>query len=304
MTTIFALPKPFEAHAGIIQANAIRSWANLQPSCEILLIGDEPGTKEMADEIKAAHIPDVKRNQWGTPLISDIFNSAHRAASYPTMCYINSDIILPGNFTTQISRISLNDFLCVGRRWNTNVREYIDYHDRDWEEKLQEKVHKQGRLFLWSALDYFVFPKHLYTEVPPFAVGRPSWDNWMIYHARICDIPVIDATKSILAVHQSHGYSHISSNERKIAEKNDNIKLTGGAEHFFHAGHATLVLTQKGLKPALSPIYLYFRLSSLIVQKKWLKFLHPLIKAVNKTLRLLYYLLLKHRLPPKPISEQ
>jgi len=304
MITIFALPKPFEGHTGVIQSNAIRSWANLKPSCEILLIGDEPGIKEMAGEIKATHIPHVKRNQWGTPLIDDIFNSAHEAASYPFMCYINSDIILPGNFTTQISKVSLKEFLCIGRRWNTDIREFIDFQNPDWEMNINEKAHGQGGLFLWSALDYFVFPGHLYTEVPPFAVGRPSWDNWMIYHARVRDIPVIDATKSIMAIHQNHGYSHIGSDERKIAEKNYNIKLTGGTEHFFHAGHATRILTRKGVKPALSPVYLYYRLNSLVVRKKWLKFLYPVIKVINKSLRFLYYLLLKRYLPPKPIAEQ
>ena len=41
--TIFAIPKTFEGHIGIIQRNAIRSWAQLA-GIEILLLGDEPGT--------------------------------------------------------------------------------------------------------------------------------------------------------------------------------------------------------------------------------------------------------------------
>ena len=38
--TIFAMPKAFSGHTGMIQNNAIRSWARLDPKPEILLFGD------------------------------------------------------------------------------------------------------------------------------------------------------------------------------------------------------------------------------------------------------------------------
>ena len=47
--------------------------------------------------------------------------------------------------------------------------------------------------------------------MPPFIIGRPGWDNWMIYHCRMNDIDVIDATSSITAVHQNHDYLHVPS---------------------------------------------------------------------------------------------
>jgi hypothetical protein len=47
-----------------------------------------------------------------------------------------------------------------------------------------------------------------FKNLPDLAVGRAWWDNWMIYNAKRHGIPVIDATKMVLAVHQNHDYSH------------------------------------------------------------------------------------------------
>jgi hypothetical protein len=61
-----------------------------------------------------------------------------------------------------------------------------------------------------SAIDYFLFPAGTgLWEIPPFAVGRPGWDNWMIYHAISRRLPVIDVTAGVLALHQNHGYQHV-----------------------------------------------------------------------------------------------
>ena len=52
MLTIFAIPKPFQGHVSIIQRNAIQSWTKLHPDCEVILLGDEPGTGTVAAEFK------------------------------------------------------------------------------------------------------------------------------------------------------------------------------------------------------------------------------------------------------------
>jgi hypothetical protein len=46
MLTIFAIPKPFRGHIGVIQRNAICSWLELRQACEIILLGDDEGTAE------------------------------------------------------------------------------------------------------------------------------------------------------------------------------------------------------------------------------------------------------------------
>src|SRR5712691_9090902 len=98
MLTIFALPKRFRGHFGVIQRNAISQWARLRPRPEILLFGNEEGTGEIALELGVRHIPEMKCNEYGTPLLSDLFAKAHALASHDILCYVNADIMLLGDF--------------------------------------------------------------------------------------------------------------------------------------------------------------------------------------------------------------
>ena len=69
----------------------------------------------------------------------------------------------------------------------------------------------------------------MYPKLPEFVVGRWGWDNWLIWKARRCMVPVIDCSKNIIAIHQNHGYKYhnISSIEdsKKGSEAKHNIKL-------------------------------------------------------------------------------
>lgn len=53
--TLFTIPKAFADHIGVIQRNAIGSWARLQrenqPRPEIILFGNDPGTAEISREL-------------------------------------------------------------------------------------------------------------------------------------------------------------------------------------------------------------------------------------------------------------
>ena len=51
MLSMFALPKPFKGHIGVIQRNAIASWARLPSKPEIILFGDEEGTAQAARDL-------------------------------------------------------------------------------------------------------------------------------------------------------------------------------------------------------------------------------------------------------------
>jgi len=73
--TLFTTAKPFAGHSAIIQRNALGSWSRLQPRPEILLIGDEEGYEEAAAGVGAVRVPDLERNEFGTPLVSEIFRS-------------------------------------------------------------------------------------------------------------------------------------------------------------------------------------------------------------------------------------
>jgi len=90
LLAIIGMPKPFLGHIGIIQRNAITSWTKLQPRPEVLLFGREEGAAECAADLGLVHIPEVARNQHGTPLLADLFARAEKRTTYDTLAYVNA----------------------------------------------------------------------------------------------------------------------------------------------------------------------------------------------------------------------
>ncbi|MGF1542843.1 MAG: glycosyltransferase [Pleurocapsa sp.] len=208
--TIFAIPKPFEGHIGIIQENAIISWTLLNPRPEIILFGDELGTKEISQKLGLIHFSSVKRNQYGTPLLDGIFAQAHRQASHEVLAYVNADLILFDDFLLTVASVTeqLKDFLIIGRRWNLEIERHLEFKS-DWQERLKQKVEIKGCLAPQNCKDYFVFPKNLGQNIPSFAVGRGYWDTWMVNQSLARGYPVVDASLTNTVVHQDHDYAHL-----------------------------------------------------------------------------------------------
>lgn len=257
---MFSIPKLFRGHAGTIQTNAIQSWTLLRPTCEIILFGDEDGTAETAARFGVRHVPEVTRNEFGTPLLNSSFKNAQEIACSRLLCYVNADVILLSDFMAAVERVRrwsflfLNrSFLMVGRRWNVDIDRAWDFGTDDWQTRVRDHVMRSGSLYSTSAIDYFVFTRGLWGSIPPFAIGRPGWDNWMIYRARFLGAPVINATSAVMAVHQNHDYSHNTSGKTGIFEGPEarrNRALSGGSKHFFSIVDATWSLTPRWLRPA------------------------------------------------------
>jgi len=253
MLTLFALPKPFEGHIGVIQRNAIRSWAKLS-AVEIILLGGEAGTAEMAADVGAAHIVEVERNQFGTPLVSSCFAVAAAASKGELMAYVNSDIILMDDFRRAVDRVARlkRRFLMAGRRTDLDVRDSLAL-SAGWEVDLRERAHREGHLIGPGAIDYFVFRRGLWPLIPPFAIGRWVWDNWLLYEAVRSGSTLIDATPSVLAVHQAHGYDHFDApGPTRVdgPESDANHALHPDPITWFELNHASRVLHPHGLLPA------------------------------------------------------
>lgn len=204
------MPKPFDGHIGVIQRNAITSWTLLQPRPEIILLGNESGIAEISAELGLRNIADIKRNEKSTPYLDDIFAKAQEAATQPIVCYVNSDIILTSDFMQASAGAAAwgSQFLMAGRRWDIDITEPINFEQPNWEERLRDDVAARAKKRSVSWVDYFVFPRGMYKEVPPLLLGRMWWDNWLVWKARDMNVPVIDASPRVRAIHQNHGYGH------------------------------------------------------------------------------------------------
>lgn len=213
MITFFTIPKPFAGHIGTIQRNALRSWARLAPDVQVIAIGEHD------DGLGVEHAPEVARNEHGTPLLDDSFRIAEERAQHDVLCYANADILLPASFADAV-RIARRraPFLMIGECWNVRVDGEIDV------------VPDGGRKRGADAIDYFVYSRGLYDEVPPFAVGRTVFDNWLVWYARASGATVVDATSAVHAAHQDHSYGHVGTLAalRTSPEALENRRLTGG----------------------------------------------------------------------------
>lgn len=262
MLTLFTIPKSFSNEFDHIQRNALRSWKEIMPGSEILIFGDDEGVSEAAEEFGFRYIPEVERNTFGTPIISDIFAKAEGLARYDTLMYINADIILLSDPTEACKHISSSQFLVVGRRWDLDVGERLSFEDSKWKDILRERITKEGKIHGHSGIDYVMFSRGLFRDMPEFAVGRTLWDNWFLWKAHQQGVLLIDATEFVTIVHQNHGYSHHAKGSKGVwkgPESAINRKLAGGYGHAFTIRDADFILFPGGLRR--SPVTVYRILS-------------------------------------------
>lgn len=266
MFTLFCVPKPFSGHIGVIQRNALRSWLRLQPPPQILVLGDEEGAAETALELGLQHVPEVARNEHGTPLVNHVFATAENRAEHPLLAYVNADIVLMSDFGAAIAILARRSapFLMVGRRWDLDLRQPIDFAE-NWESVLGQRVREEGRLHGPTGIDYFVFRRGLWPSIPPFAIGRTTWDNWLLYDARRRGAALIDATAVVTPIHQNHEYTGFVGGAGELWNSEEalrNLKLAGGYARTMSIRDANRQLTRRGTKPAVGNSF--FRIVGLL----------------------------------------
>jgi hypothetical protein len=253
--TFASLPKPFVGHFGVIQRNAIRSWARLNPKPEILLFGTDEGVAEMAAEVGATHVPQMLRNEFNTPLIHNILDEGQKRAKNDIFCFINADIFLFPEFMDAVQRVTqwAEKFLMIGDTHCLDLDTEVDFNDPQWEEKLRARTLQEGK---WRVvgMDYFVFRKNEFSHMPPFAV-RPYFDNWFVWDARKRNTPVIDASKFVLSIHQNHPYPPMVGQQpgmHKGTEAQINLELLGGKDHAYRLMESDYVMSSSGvIRPSL-----------------------------------------------------
>jgi hypothetical protein len=253
--TFFTTAKPFLGHIGVIQRNALRSWTLLHPGVEVILFGEDAGAAEVAQELGLRHEPQVERNEFGTIRIDAMFSRAQELARHDVVCYSNCDIIFLPDFCAAIQRIKLaqSKFLATGRRWNLDIGGPIDFSAANWHGELKNRtLRANGRQSRWF-MDYFAFSRGFFgNDIPPLAVGRIYWDNWLLWKACTSGSAVVDVSPVVVAVHQNHDYRHHPQGREGIyggEEAERNLQLAGGWDHLRTVSDVGLALGSKGLRP-------------------------------------------------------
>ena len=276
MVTFFSVPKPFSGHIGVIQRNALRSWLS-GTGARAILFGDEVGVAEAAAAAGAVHEPSVTRNHYGTPRLDVVFARVRSMQDSRLVTYINSDVMVLPSFFSSAARLSElfggRPFLAIGCRTDLQIEREIDFSHPDWPSAVQKEADEKGLLHGWAGVDYFLFPASLKIDLPPFPVGRPGWDNWLIGWALQSHIPVVDITGAVTVIHQNHPPAYRPGG----AETADNISLAGGLSGMCTIYNATYLLAGNRLRrpPAAR------RLASLILTRTPAKYILGLKRRIS-----------------------
>lgn len=255
MLTFFTTAKPFIGHSNVIQRNALKSWTLVHPYAEVILFGDDEGAAGVASELGIRHEPRVERNEFGTNRVDYMFIKAQEIARHGVLCFLNCDIIVMSDFCRAIERLTVahTAFLAIGRRWDTPITQPIDFSSPTWPEETRRKALAANHQQIEWFVDYFAFSRGFFgRDIPPLAVGRIRWDNWMVWKGLQSQKPVVDISPVVVAVHQNHDYSHHPMGKQGVwggPEAERNLQLAGGWDHLRIIGDATEVLRPRGLRP-------------------------------------------------------
>ena len=226
-------------------------------------MGDDDGVEKAAAQYGARYGGEATRTERGTPTLRDAFRKAASLAKHDLLCYVNSDIIFMDNFLNAVDvvlkKCKSKEFVMVGRRWNLDIDTPIDF-SVDWQAHIKNRVLQDVKLLAPAGSDYFVFCPGLIADMPAFAVGRAMWDNWFMYHARHKKVPLVDATGETMAVHQNHGYQHVSGGKTGAWEGTDatrNFALAGGGRAYYTVYDSTHLIRKGEVVSTYHPRYLW-----------------------------------------------
>jgi hypothetical protein len=158
-------------------------------------------------------------------------------------------------------------FVVVGQRTDLDLNVPLDF-GAGWQAALRDTCVQHASLSHHSALDLFLFPRGIYTDLPNFAIGRPAWDNWLVMHTLRRRIPLVDISNAVLLVHQNHGYGHLKVSTGQVwegpeADSNRAAAREDAADfrpHQYTVLSATHVLRNGRVRYALRSRHLRWRL--------------------------------------------
>jgi hypothetical protein len=175
------------------------SWK--KQNLDVVLFG-EPFHKELCDEYGFILDINYERDEFGLPIVRDLYLSSQRYKGYDVYCFTNGDIIFHNSILDSINAITFDNFLAVGQRidvFNLPEIDYLTESIKDIEDKLSkcsQELHNPG------GIDYFAFTPGFWdlNNMPDFSKARNRYDHWLVgYGLTEGNGPVIDLTKTFTA---------------------------------------------------------------------------------------------------------
>ncbi|XP_060559478.1 uncharacterized protein LOC132719680 [Ruditapes philippinarum] len=176
----------------------------------------------------------------GIPVLKYMYRDAIKKYNSTFYAYSNGDILYTETLIDTLllmkySTINLHKpVLIVGQR--SNVNNVTEFEGSTFG-SITRLAEERGKLFTFWAEDYFITTRSFpWQEIAEVVIGRRAYDNWLVYYARKSKYNVIDATKTILAVHQTtkagnhegHGKTNKDFNHHLLVKLYKRVKYNAG----------------------------------------------------------------------------
>ena len=166
----------------------------------------------------------VETNEYHTPLLRSLLASVQKKCplNVPFIAYVNADILFEKKSliqTLQSLKMHTHDLLIVGQRRNSMASNIT--------QKNIKTVPSQ--LFQSDAQDYFIFSRisRALDTMPPYVMGRRAYDNGIVDWAYHNTDTLVDATRTIWAVHQTSEDGNYAGHSPLNQDKEHNINIKG-----------------------------------------------------------------------------
>ncbi|OWF55609.1 uncharacterized protein LOC110458058 isoform X2 [Mizuhopecten yessoensis] len=196
-----------KAEKYICHNNTIRNWLEFKPVIQPILFTNETLLKEEAVE-KGWDVLPIRMSGRGVPILKYMYRDVMEKYVSPFYAYSNGDILYSHTLIDTLKAVMnssylLNDkpIMIVGRR--TNVQNVTS------EEAISGKIvnktaNIRGKLFTVWGEDYFITSANYpWMSIPEVIIGRRAYDNWLVLNARKRNHVTIDATITLLGLHQT-----------------------------------------------------------------------------------------------------
>ena len=198
-----------------VYTNTIRNWAAFLPHIQpVLFTTFETGPViDIAKEYGWYILPNPAVNEFGIPILKDMYLAAYKRFNTTFYGYANGDILFDVGLDETLCTVSehissINTTLLFGVRRNYELLPEADYsNDPLWPpSRIAQLVQKnQTKMFrARGAYDYFFVTKdYPFHKFKPVVISRPGFDTYFAAITNIQDLTTVTGTGSIMALHQT-----------------------------------------------------------------------------------------------------
>ncbi|KAH3774837.1 hypothetical protein DPMN_176230 [Dreissena polymorpha] len=225
----------------LVHKLTLLNWLSLHPYVIPVVFTNQSSIINECNQVGVTVLPLSGVAADGIPVLKYMYRDVINLFNTSFYAFSNSDILFTQLLVHTLAQIinSITEdinkpVLIVGRRTNVNN---VALEEGLYWENITRISKSRGQLFTGWAEDYFITtPSYPWNEVPEVVIGRRAYDNWLVYNARKMKYNVIDATNTILAVHQTtqagnfegHGHSHEDYNDNLLVKIYKRIKYETG----------------------------------------------------------------------------